>query len=386
MRIGFGLAAALALAATVANAQTQAAKGDDFRPVIKQVTRGPDTIVDSVSYNPISFLPMHIGGRVRKEALGYRYQWPGVYFEARFKSPFVNMMFDDDANNFNVIIDGKPLMTVYRPGHTTINVEASGPGPHTIRLEKRSETQYATGHFQGFMAEPAAVPAPARARQIEFIGDSLSVGYGNTSAYPDCTKEEVFETTNTQQAFGPLTAKHFDADYQVNAFSGLGMVRNYGGYEHPNYHMPMLYPRAIFDDPAPDASDAAAGWSPQVVFITLGGNDFSSQLTPGEPWKTRDELVKAYEDAYVAFVKTLRIKYPKALIVLDSTQEYPEYKPSVDQVFAMLKAAGISNIDRLALDVPPRTSCGHPNTRADAQLAQQMIGYLDAHPQVWQGK
>lgn len=354
--------------------------------VIAAPASAQDTVIDSISGGPVSFLPMHIGGRVRKEALGYRYQWPGTYFEARFNSPFVNMLFDDSANNFNVLVDGKLLMMVHTPGHSTITVQAPGPGPHTIRLEKRSETQYATGHFQGFMAEPAATPAPARARQIEFIGDSLSVGYGNTSAYPDCTKEDVFETTNTQQSFGPLTAKHFDADYQVNAFSGLGMVRNYGGYEHAKYHMPMLYPRAIFDDPAPDTSDAAANWSPQVVFITLGGNDYSSPLTANEPWKTRGELVEAYEDAYVSFVKTLRVKYPKALIVLDSTQEYPEYKSSVDQVFATLKAAGMTNIDRLTLDVPPRTSCGHPNTRADALLAGQMIGYLDAHPQAWQGK
>jgi lysophospholipase L1-like esterase len=348
-----------------------------------QVTKGPDTVVDSISYSPIGILPMHIGGKVRKDKVGYSYQWPGVYFEATFQSPFVNLLFDDSANNFNVIVDGKPVMIVRKPGHRTISIGAEGPGPHTIRLEKRSETQDATGHFQGFLAEPAA-PAPIRTRQIEFIGDSLIVGYGNTSAFKDCTPDDIFETTDAQEGFGPLTAKHFDADYQINAFSGLGMVRNYDGREHARYHMPMLYPRAIFDDPQPAFEP---GWHPQAIVVGIGGNDFSTDLHAGEPWATPEALAADYQKTYVAFVQRLRADNPTAQIILFWHDDNATYAANAQKVFDALRASGMTNIDSLVLPKLADTGCnGHPNIRDDARIAGLLIAWFDAHPQVWLGK
>jgi len=369
MRMVFWLAAVLAVAPVVAGAQ---------------VTKGPDTVVDSVTYNPISLLPMHVGGKVRKDAMGYSYQWPGAYFEATFQSPYVNLLFDDGANNFNVIVDGKLVMIVRKPGHRTINIGTEGPGPHTIRLEKRSETQYATGHFQGFLAEPAAAPAPARPRQIEFIGDSFTVGYGNTSAFTQCTPDEIFETTDAQESFGPLTAKHFDADYQINAFSGLGMVRNYDGREHDKYRMPMLYPRAIFDDPTPAVEP---DWHPQAIVIRIGGNDFSTDLHAGEPWATPDALAADYQKTYIAFVQRLRAANPKAEIVMFWDEDNAAFAASGQKVFDALKASGMERLDHVALPKPANTGCnGHPNIRDDAKNADTFIAWFEAHPDVWQGK
>ena len=343
-----------------------------------------DKVADTVTTGPLNFLPTHVGGRVHKEALGYSYQWPGVYFEARFSSPFVNLIFDDSANNFNVLIDGKPLLLVRRPGHTTITVQAAGPGPHTVRVEKRSETQYATGHFQGFLAATAG-NFPARARQIEFIGDSLTVGYGNTSAYTQCTPDEIFETTDTQEGFGPLTAKHFDADYQINAFSGLGMVRNYDGREHPKYHMPMLYDRAIFDEPAPVAQP---DWHPQVIVIGIGGNDFSTPVRSDEPWGDTAALRADYVKTYTAFVKTIRARNPNAFLILATPPHREDgYSGGTDDVYAAEKAAGDLKIDRITLPELESTGCnGHPNTRSDARVADFYIKYLEDHLQLWQGK
>ncbi len=349
---------------------------------VAQVRQGPDTVVDSVSYDKIGILPMHVGGKVRKDAMGYSYQWPGVYFEATFQSPFVNLLFDDNANNFNVIVDGKLIMIVRKPGHRTINIGAEGPGPHTIRVEKRSETQYATGHFQGFLAAPAT-PLPVRSRQIEFIGDSLTVGYGNTSAFTQCTPDEIFETTDAQESFGVLTAKHFNADYQINAFSGLGMVRNYDGKEHAKYHMPMLYPRALFDDPTPAVEP---DWHPQIIVISIGGNDFSTPVRADEPWGNEAAMAADYEKTYVAFVEKVHADNPKAQLVMMWHEDDAAYAASAQKVFDTLKGEGLP-LDRVHLPQMADTGCnGHPNIRDDAKAADALIGYFEAHPADWQGK
>jgi len=338
----------------------------------------------SSTFQSASLLPMNIGGRTSNNT----HQWPAIYFEARFSGSAVNLIFDDEKSNFNVIVDGKSLMILQKPGSKTIELKELGDGEHTIRLEKRSETQYLTGRFVGFDAadQPSPLlPPPHHPRQIEFIGDSLTVGYGNTSAFSQCTPEEIFETTDSQQGFGPLTAKHFDADYQINAFSGLGMVRNYDGREHPKYHMPMLYDRTLFDDPAPANQP---DWHPQIIVIGIGGNDFSTPVRPDEPWGNEANLRADYVRTYTAFVKTLRARNPDAFIILATPPDRQEgYTGGTDDVFQAMKAAGDTKIDRVTLPELDQIGCnGHPSTRADAKVADFYIQYLTDHPQLWQGK
>ena len=330
--------------------------------------------------------PLHIGGRTASGTEGYGFQWPGIYFESRFSGTQVEILFNDETSNFNVILDDHLLMVVSKPGNKTVTVHAND-GDHVIRVEKRSETQYATGHFLGFSIPEKndALQPPHRDRQIEFIGDSLTVGYGNTSAFSQCTPEEIFETTDSQQGFGPLTAKHFNADYQINAFSGLGMVRNYDGREHPKYHMPMLYDRALFDDPTPVNQP---DWHPQVIVIGIGSNDFSTPVRPDEPWGNEASLRADYVKTYTAFVKTLRARNPNAFILLTTVEGEPEgYMRGTDEVFTAMTQAGDTKIDRIKLPALEYTGCNsHPNIRSDAKVADIYIKYLTDHPQVWQGR
>ncbi len=172
----------------------------------------------------------HTAGRVTKAG---QYSWSGVYFEGRFRGTGVGIVLDDSASDYDVQIDGTTVTTLVTPGRTTHWVNNLSNAEHQVRLVKRSESPWAAGEFGGFLAVGGgailAKPA-ARARQIEFIGDSMTAGYGNMSTTRDCSANGgVSRNTNTDLSFGALTAKALNADYQINAFSGLGMVRNYGG-------------------------------------------------------------------------------------------------------------------------------------------------------------
>ena len=330
-------------------------------------------------------LPVHAGGKVAHDEDGYAYQWPGIYFESRFHGTQAAVLFDDPNANYNVILDGKLLEVVMKPGTAMWNVSAVD-GDHTLRIEKRSETQYATGRFGGFYVPQKAeiLPAPTHAHQIEFIGDSLTVGYGNTSQYTQCSTDEIFQSTDAQEGFGPTVAKHYDADYQINAFSGLGMVRNYGGYEHPKYHMPMLYPRAVFDDPTPAPRQ---DWAPQVIVIGIGGNDFSTPVKAGEPWADEAALLANYEATYIQFVKDVRAANPQAFLILTSPDGRDGYTNGTTDVYNAIVASGETRIARLTIPPLDATGCnGHPNTRDDQKVAQMFIAWFDAHPEVWAGK
>jgi lysophospholipase L1-like esterase len=266
---------------------------------------------------------VHTVGRVREAADGFvEYSWPGISFEGRFRGTGVGVVLDDANNDYDVQIDGTTVATLVTPGRTTQWINNLSSGDHTVRLVKRTESTWAAGRFGGFTAAPGGeilAKPPARTRQMEFIGDSHTVGYGNVSEQRDCsTNGGVNRNTNADISFGALTARSLNADYQINAFSGLGMVRNYNGGS-PDTTYRTFYDRALLHVDG-DVWQKPATWQPQVVVVGLGTNDFSTPLNPGERWATQEELVAAYESAYHGFLDTLRARYgPETFLVLSAS-------------------------------------------------------------------
>ncbi|WP_207931168.1 SGNH/GDSL hydrolase family protein [Streptomyces sp. 8K308] len=263
----------------------------------------------------------HTVGRIRRAAGGFaEYSWPGVSFEGRFRGTGVGLVLDDADNDYDIQIDGVTATTLVTPGRTTAWIHDLVDTEHTVRLVKRTESPWAVGRFGGFVAAPrGAILAPprARSRQIEFIGDSNTAGYGNVSDTRDCsTNGGVNRNTNTDLAFGALTARSLGADHQINAYSGLGMVRNYDGHS-PDVDYRTYYDRALLNV-AGDVWRRPHTWRPQLVVIGLGLNDFSTPLRPGERWATEDDLVADYERAYLRFIDGLRARYGRDTFIVVS--------------------------------------------------------------------
>src|SRR5438045_2640533 len=155
-------------------------------------------------------LPVQIGGRTIRGADGSQtFGWPGVYFEARFRGTAVRVRFEAKEDFLRLLVDGREQRIFRRPGVVDFLVSGLPDTAHTIRLEKLTESQQGGSRFIGFFANSTGSPlaSQARARQIEFIGDSYTVGYGNLSGTPTCTKTEEHDRTETQAAFGPMAAR-----------------------------------------------------------------------------------------------------------------------------------------------------------------------------------
>lgn len=330
-------------------------------------------------------LPLHIGGRVARTAEGYTRQWPGTYFEAAFRGTSALLKIGAGDVILRVSVDGAPVAKLVKPRSGLYRVAGLTNGRHTIRVDVASESQAAPTAFGGFYAgaETGTLPAPSRTRQIEFIGDSHTVGYGNISTKRDCTQDEVWATTDSSQAVPALTARHYGADYQVNAISGRGIVRNYDGMAADT--VPVAYPFKLFDKATRYADPA---WRPRLFVIALGTNDFTTPLHPGEPWKTRDALHADYEQHYVDFVKRLRAQNPHAHVVLWATDMADgEIASEVGKVAARLKAEGQRDVAFVPVTGLAFTGChAHPSTADDARIRTALSTYIDAHPGIWMHK
>jgi hypothetical protein len=141
------------------------------------------------------------------------------------------------------------------------------------------------------------------------------VGYGVRSTKHGCTQAEIHDLTDTSLTFGPILAGRLDADYRIVAFSGRGVVRNYGGAA-PGQPLPVLYSRVIPGQAAPSV-DPADPWRPDLIVIGLGTNDFSTPVAPGEAWADEADTLHAdYRRAYAGFIRDLAQRQPQARFLL----------------------------------------------------------------------
>ncbi len=331
-------------------------------------------------------LPIHYGGRVVVNKLDhmptYTYLWPGVYFETAFIGTEVDLKLNDSNNILNIIIDGKAPIVLVKPGKTTYSIKNLTKGKHHIRLEKRTETQYGTGTFEGFFVSDTsqAIALEIPKHSIEFIGDSAVVGYSIRSPKRECNEEEIFSFTDTQMTYAALTAKAFNADYQINALSGFGVVRNYNGGT-PEQTFLSLYPYALNDKDAPYQSS----WSPNIIVIGLGGNDFATPLNPGEKWKTREALQDDYVENYKNFVLGLRKKHPEThFILLSYDPVNTELESQIVRVIEKLKQKGESMIELISVKPMELSACQwHPSITDHKNAAEIVINYIKANPRLW---
>ena len=327
-------------------------------------------------------LPVHVGGRVAPAADGaLAFGWPGVYFEGRFRGTGVEVAVESGTEFMRVLVDGEEKALLRRPGSGRLALRGLSPGEHVVRLEKQTESQTGGGRFIGFYALEGSAPLPVgqRSRQIEYIGDSYTVGYGNISPGRTCTPEEVHDRTDTQRAFGPLLANRLNADYRIHAYSGFGIVRNYAG-GRPGESLPVIYPRLVPDNPSALEGDRRA-WRPQLIVVNLGTNDFSTPLKAGEPWASQEELRRAYRTRYTAFARELMARQPQARLILMGSDAFIE---DVRSVAAVLGKAGGRPVLALRFGELENTGCNyHPSLKDHQALAALIEEALRRDPDLW---
>ncbi|KAL7773421.1 hypothetical protein CFE70_003385 [Pyrenophora teres f. teres 0-1] len=138
--------------------------------------------------------------------------------------------------------------------------------------------------------------------------DSITVGYGLDGTFP-CTNNAAVE--NNPSTYAALAATAVNADYDIIAWSGIGLTRNYiSSTPDPSDIMPQRWTRYGALDPRGSYTFPTSA-TPDAVVINLGTNDFGYQAG------IRDPIVPSnFTAAMVSFVKTIQGHYPKATFFL----------------------------------------------------------------------
>lgn len=320
----------------------------------------------------------HIRYSGRSEGIGtdtVTFGHSGARVRLRFEGTSVGAWIDDESqkNYCMVWLDGEPgkkFQLNHENDFYTLAHDLE-PGEHTVEVVRVTEGFLGLAHFKGFALDHDAEVLDwqtAHDRKIEFIGDSITCGYGVEANDP---KEHFTPATeNFCLGYSGLTARRLDADYLVVSRSGIGMVRNYDGpYDGSDNAMPDIYPQTFYTETEPKWDFDR--FTPDVVCINLGTNDFS----------TTGVNVDNYVSAYVTFAGKVLDRYPEAeLVVLEGPMNNSkELRAALDRVVDQLQEQAPERVHFFELSAQGELGYGadyHPNRAQSRRNADELTAYL----------
>lgn len=209
----------------------------------------------------------------------------------------------------NFYVDGKLLPSRSASGIRTeqdfVLAENLMAGTHTFKIERQNEAEKGVLYVNSVTLQGTLGKKPANSKlYIEFIGDSITTGYGNL--YPNLigdvkpSKEEASSCyQDGTQAYAYLTAKKLGADYSIVAQQGIGA--SVGWQPHT---MLQTYTETCYQ------TDKHTSWNfarqPDLIVINLGTNDLGCPATTG---------AAAVQKGFVDLLKLVRSKNPNAKIL-----------------------------------------------------------------------
>ncbi len=245
-----------------------------------------------------------------------------------------------------------------------------------ISVVKLSEAAYSNIGVKSIRvnSEYGIIPTPERKRKIEFIGDSITCGYGVDAA----NQYEPFATSNEngEKTYAALIGKHFKADYNVISWSGMGVYSSYTEKSTPNQGslMPSVYDKTAPNDKYGDVWDFSK-WQPDLIVINLGTND--------NTWtKGIQERVDLFGAAYYDFIVQVRQHNPNAYIICSLGVMGSKLLPEIKEQIALYSAnTGDYRITSFEFDYRDGVNDGfgagfHPSAATHRKMADKIIPFI----------
>lgn len=233
-----------------------------------------------------------------------RFAWSGSGFVARFEGSSLAVRMGG-GQEYTVLVDGVVTPKFVPSGGFDVVAQGLASRVHEVQLYRRTEAHLGESSLLGVEVTDGKLmqPPPGPPRRLEVVGDSISCGYGNEGADQTCGFTP--HTENHYLSYGALAARALGAELVTVAWSGKGVVCNYGDeVDSCTNPLPTYYDRTLPE--RPQSRWDFASWQPHAVVVNLGTNDFSTD---------RDPTPAEFESAYVALLARIRAANAGAVIL-----------------------------------------------------------------------
>ncbi|MDO3413348.1 GDSL-type esterase/lipase family protein [Saccharibacillus sp. CPCC 101409] len=291
----------------------------------------------------------------------YRGYWAGTSFTAGFTGTSVRLKLGSApapaGSDLYASIDGGPYR-LYKNASGIVNLTRRPleEGTHTVSVVTRNILDVIS--FQGLLLDEGAqtAEAPKRQRWIEFVGDSITVGYKTPGVSMD--------------SYAWLTAERLNADHTQIAYTGICLTNGVSCNGHPPLGMSGQYFKLQPIDYANSPDWDFAGRQPDAVVVNLGTNDERAGVEP-----------ETFRREYAEFLRRLRDVHPGSeLVVIRPLNGY------------MADAAALAVQDRagegetrlhlvetagwLSADAGDFNDALHPSVQGNAKMADRLAPAL----------
>jgi hypothetical protein len=301
-----------------------------------------------------------------------RFWSPGVYVQARFSGTMLaidlndEIMYGKNHNYVEIAIDNRTPMRLQTTGRTNhITVAHNLPaGVHTVTICKNTETNIGYLEFVGITCQKLLPWVEKTKHKIEFIGNSITCGASSDLSVVPCGKGVWQDQHNAYLAYGPRTARMLNAQWQLSAYSGIGLIHSCCDIK---FAMPDIYDRVnLLQD---SLKWNFSKYTPDVVTMCLGQNDGIQDSA-------------TFCKAYVGFIGVVRKHYPKAdMVMLTSPMGEDKLnsvlKKYINSVEMYLRTNGDQKISHYFFQGKYVGGCdSHPSVREHKLIADELSGYL----------
>jgi hypothetical protein len=236
-----------------------------------------------------------------------KFSYSGVSIRASFQGTSVSILLNDEgsSNEYDVIVDNVIKRITVSQGLVLYPI-ASGltDTVHEIEIFRLTELTFGKTTFNGFLIDKGkslVAISNQRTHLIEYIGNSITCGYGNEGVLGGTFGPT---TENHYLTYAAFNSRNFNARHLAVCRSGIGIYRNYGDAATGSTDcMTNDYSRIFLYDSTPIYDFPL---KPDLICIDLGTNDFSS--SNGDSAR--------YVNKYFSFIDTLQLRNKNADILL----------------------------------------------------------------------
>ena len=286
---------------------------------------------------------------------------------------------------YDVLVDGDPVTggRMDEEQKTVLVFDSREPWGAEIRIRKLSECTQSLLAIREIRTDGWVEPLEETGMKVEFIGDSITCGYGVEGKNE--LEQFTTATENAAKSYAGLCARWMGLDAMLTSYSGYGIVSGYT--EDPerretDHLLAPYYDRVGRNDfRLPSGRTVQeilwdfSRWQPEKILINLGTNDLS--------WVTgKDARKDLYRRTYKEFLQGVREKNPGAMLLCVLGVMGTELNECMVQAVNEYRAeSGDTRIHSMTLEEQDWQRYGygsnfHPNEKTQERLAQKIQAFL----------